>query len=448
MSNSLLKVLLQECKGNSICVIERFKIMIDHGYEASSDDIKLATELLGSTSKKIDVFRDKYIQVFLRNIDKFCYEEKSAELCVYSWRTNTPIRYFPVSLDSTGTILLFSGDRVEVLAYPTTRALDIGGHGVKIPDPSQNPVVEVSKRVDGYQITFYYNTLLKKWVPAAKHALHNMKLRKGRLYTANIEEFIDPYSSIAHEIALEVGLYDKFKGFEGWTFTAILEPPEPAIIKSNVELFDKSSFKLYMLNARKHDGTLLTIRETYDMLKYRSVEVENLIIPDSAALNKLIEVWRNDLIIRSRFVRFKLGDLYRPYTLEVASKLYPEAVNIKFYSNPKSLIMIASSGHEREAVELITDYGDLRTIGKEIVEIYRELVKLISSYLNSVEIDHLIKELRLGSSVEGELVKARRHGSVDRFVKKLLLSVITDDIKESKVKAKELLDKLKERINT
>lgn len=436
-----LEKLIDKCIGNSICVVEYFKIMLDQGYEPSADELKSVTSLLGEASKKTDVFKDKYIHVFLKNIDKNCVYTSDGDLCIYSWRMNIPIRYYPVSLDATGTILLFKENEVRVIAYPTCRTYDIEGHKVSIPDLSKHRVIEVSRRIDGYQITMYYNPLIKRWVPATRYVLHNMRWVKKRLEVDNVESIINPYASVANDIAEQKGLYDKLKGFEGWTFTFILEAPEPALVKPNVELYDASSFKLYLLNARKPDGTLLTIMESSKLINWVSVEVENVDI-NVGNFNEFIERWRKDLYIRSRFLRFDYGDKYRPFTLEVSSKLYPEAVNVKYYSDPKSIVILASEGYVEESYGLLVDYGELRKVGKEIVKLYKEIESLIVNNISNPAVDELIDELKLGSEIKGELVKARKTGSTDRFVKKLTLSLLTNDVfssRDSLLKVREIL---------
>lgn len=397
------------------------------------DEVKFITSLLGEASKRIDVFRDKYIHVFLRNIDKNCVRVEDGELCIYSWRTNVPIRYYPVSLDATGTILLLKESGINVIAYPTCRTYDVKGRGVAAPDLSKHRVIEVSRRIDGYQITMYYNPVIKRWIPATRYVLHNMRWVRKRLEVSDIDSVVNPYVSVADDIAEEKGLYGKLKGFEGWTFTFVLEAPEPAVVKPNVELYDASSFKLYLINARRPDGTLLTVTESRRLIDWVSVEVENVTVGEGN-FNELVENWRRDLYVRSRFLRFDYGDKYRPFTMEVSSKLYPEAVNVKYYSDPKSIIILASEGFHEESIRLLVEYGDLRRVGKEIVELYREIAAVVSNNISNPAVEELIDELRLGDEIKGELIKARKTGSKDRFIKKMVLSLLTNDIRASREK--------------
>ncbi|MEM1676148.1 MAG: hypothetical protein QXL68_06210 [Desulfurococcaceae archaeon] len=432
--------LVRKCIGNSICIVEYFKQLVEKGIDFSEDVVKYVTSLLGEPSRKIDVFRDKYIQVFLRNIQRNCVSVESGEICIYTWMPGRVIRYHPVGLDSTGTILYFHDNDISVLAYPVSRTIDIEGHGVSIPDPTKHSIVEITSRVDGYAITFYYNPIVKKWLPATRYVLHNMYYAGRRLEISDINEITNPYASIAFSIVEESGLINYFKGREGWTFTFILEAPEPAVIKPNIELFNKESFKLYLLTARTSDGNLLTIRETSELIKWNTVPLEEYRIEDRETLEKYISNWRNDLTKRSRFVRFNLGDTYRPFVLEVSSKLYVEAVNVKYYSNPKSLLILASYGFEKEALELLVDYKDIKDAGREIVAIYRELLDLIPKVIDSKAFIEILQKMGVEKELRSEYKKTLETRVYDRFIRKLLSLIAGDDIYEARRRLRELKD--------
>ncbi len=444
---SVYEELLSNCMGNSICVIECFKQYVEQGGEYSEEDVKKVSSLLGEPTRKIEVFNDKYLHVFMKNIQRNCIETGDGELCIYSWAPGRYVRYFPASLDATGTILYFKGDDIRTIAYPVSRTYDIEGHKVVLPDPSENPVVEVTKRIDGYQITFYYNPLLKKWIPATRYVMHNMMYVKRRLVVESLEEIINPYVSIAYSIAEEHGLYDKLRGYEGWTFTFILEAPEPAILRPNIELFDPSSFKLYLLVARKPSGELLTVSESRNIIDWPSVDVEDVEIRDRAELEKYIEVWRTDLSVRSRFIRFLTNDRYRPYVVEVSSKLYGEAVAVKYMSNPKSLIILASHGYGEEAVNLLVDYRDIRSVGKEIIDLYLEIKRLLPSIVESDEVYDLLRKHGVEKQLRGEVEKVRRGGDVERLIRKLAAILVGEDIYGARDRLKSFLKDLRERLS-
>ena len=170
-----LEDLIKRCAGNSICIVEGFKARLDSGYSPDQDEVRYVSSLIGEPAKRVEVFSGRYIDVFTRLLEKKCYYSGDRALCIYSWNPRMPVRYFPVSLDATGTILLIEGSEVSPVAYPTHRAHDIEGRGVELLDPEKAGIAEVTARVDGYHITFYYNPLLGRWVPATRYALHNMR---------------------------------------------------------------------------------------------------------------------------------------------------------------------------------------------------------------------------------------------------------------------------------
>ncbi|OYT40365.1 MAG: hypothetical protein B6U89_02325 [Desulfurococcales archaeon ex4484_58] len=439
--------IIDSCRGNSICIVESFKKLIDQGYEAPPEEVKNVSKLLGEPTKKIDVFNDKYLHVFMKYVQRNCVEIGDGELCIYSWKPGTYVRYFPVSLDSTGTILYLSKDKVLLIAYPTHRSYDIEGHKVQIPDPSINSVVEISKRIDGYQITFYYNEFLKRWVPATRYVLHNMMYVKRRLEIASIEEIINPYAYVADQIAEKTSLYNYLKKYRGYTFTFILEPPEPAILRPNIELYNIEEFKLYLLNAREPNGRLLSISESRKLIEWDIVPLEEIVIEDKETLEKYISMWRNDLYVRSRFIRFKLDEPYRPYVLEVSSKLYSEAVAIKYYSSPKSLLVLASHGYGDEAIELLVDYGDIRSVGRELINYYNELKQLIPKAINNEWFIELLEKHGIYRALRGELEKAKRKGEYDRFIRKLAITIASNDLGETRDKLRVLCEYIKKYVS-
>jgi len=434
---------------NSIFKIEEFKLKIDQGYEPSPEEVKKVSSLLGEPTKKVDVFTSRYLDVFTRLIQKNCVFIGEGDLCIYSWNPRAYLRYFPASIDATGTILFIKNTgEVELIAYPIHRSHDIEGHKVTIPDPRETPVKEVTKRIDGYQITFYYNPFLKRWIPATRYVLHNMRYIKGRLEISDLEEIINPFCKVADSIAREKGVYDKLKGFSGWTFTFILKPPEPAILKPNIELFNSEEFELYLLTARKPTGELLTVKETGELIKWPTVPIVEEKIEDINDLNKFIERASMDLEYRSHFIRFYDKDPYRPYTLEIKSKLYPEAMNIKYASNPKSIIILASYGLGDKAVELLVDYGDIKDLGREIVYSYNVLKKLIEQKLNDKAIEEALKESSLYKQMRGELERARRKGDVERFVRKLSAILAGDNIREARDNLRKFIELLSKKERT
>ena len=433
----------EACRGNSICIVERFKALLESGYQPDPLEVREVSSLLGEPTKKVEVFNSKYLDVFTRLLQKNCIYQENVELCIYSWNPRARIRYFPVALDATGTILLFERGLPQVVAYPTHRAHDIALGETLVRKPEEAKVVEVTARVDGFQITFYYNPLIKRWIPATRYVLHNTRYVGSRLVTGGLEEIINPYVKVADFIAESEGIYDKLRGYEGWTFTFVLEAPEPAILRPNVELYRYEEFKLYLLNARRYDGLLLTVRESSETVKVPHVPIEEVSIATSEELERYINTWSKDLYVRSRFIRYSDQDPFRPYTVEVGSRLYEDAVAVRFSSSPKSLLILASYGFANEAVNLLVDYRDLREVGRQLCNLYSELREHLARALEAGTLVSLLERFKLPEELLGEVEKARRTGDVDRLSRKVAASLATDSIYQTRDRLLEFLTALK-----
>ncbi|MCX8184453.1 MAG: hypothetical protein RMI56_06215 [Sulfolobales archaeon] len=442
----MLDDITKKCAGNSICVVEEFKLRLDEGYNPTQDEVRYVSFLLGETTKRVEVLSSRYVNIFTHLIEKNCSYIGNESLCIYTWNPKIPVKYFPVSLDATGTVLYISKSQVSLVAYPVHRSYDIESSGVKIPELDKNKVVEITSRVDGYQITFYFNNLLKKWVPATRYVLHNMRYIKNRLVVDDLNNIVNPYAAVANYIAQNKGLYERIENMVGWTLTFVLEAPEPAIVRPNIELYSYEDFRLYLVSARSPSGHLLTTAESSQLVGWESVPVEKVEVSSSDELKKLIDMWSTDIYIRSRFVRFATSDSVRPYVVEVRSKLYENSVLVKYFSDPKSLIVLASYGFGDEGVRLLTDYRDVREVGREICELYRELRDIVSSLLESTMLEDFMRDLKMPRDLLGELEKARRSGSSDRFTRKLSLAVSSDNIYETRDRLKTFVEELKKRV--
>ena len=435
----------EDCKGNSICMVETLKIAIDKGYEPSLEEIKTISKYLGQPTKKIEVFEGRYLDVFTRFVQKNCIITENGELCIYSWNPRAYIRYFPVSIDAVGTILFIDHNgRVKTIAYPSHRTHNIEGHHVKILDPETTPIIEITKRVDGYPITFYYNPIIKRWIPATRYILHNMVYWGNRIEVADIEEIINPYVRLADEIAERYGLYKELKGYVNWTFTFILKISEPAILKPNIELYGMDDAELILLNARKPNGELLTVKESSELIKWTHVPIIELKLDNKEKLQSFIDECRLDLEYRSTMLRYRDTDVFRPYTLEVKSKIYPEAMRVKYSSDPKSLLILTSYGYGEYAVNLLVDYAYIRNVGMELVRLYSELENKIRRIIDSDQIIKALKAFNLEHQLKGEIKRARRRGDITRFVRKLVALLAGETIYEAKENISKLLKLLSE----
>lgn len=448
MGTELLDELVRRCSGNAICIVEGFKLLLDSGYNPSENEIRHVSALMGEPTKRLNVMKSKYFDVFTRFLEKNCYLLGDKSVCIYSWNPRVPVRHYPVSLDATGTILIIGSSEVSLVAYPAHRTYDVESRGVEIPDPENMKIAEVTSRVDGYQITIYFNPILSRWIPATRHVLHNMRYVKNRVVTEDFNSVVNPLAAAADRIASSKGLYDRIKDRKGWTFTFVLEVPEPAIIKPNIELHDPESFKLYLVNARSPDGRILTTSESYQLVNWEHVPVEKVDIATMSELRKFIEFWSRDIQHRSRFVRYLSADPVRPYVIEVKSKLYENAILVKYTSDPKSIIVLASYGLGDRATALLTDYKDMRRVGKEICELYQALRNIIPETLYTPVLEELMKEWGLPKELFGELEKARRAGDPERLARKLSLALSGESIYDAREKLKTFVEALEERRKT
>ncbi len=393
---------------------------------------------LGSPSKKKDYVLSRYNDVFNRYVQKQCWEDVEKRICIYSWNPRAYKRYFPVAFNANGTILLFTEPgKVEIISYPITRAQDLGVRGVNIPEDRE--VVEASWRIDGWQINFYYDPILKKWMASTKYVLHNMRWEKRRLEMGEYGEVINPYVETALKIAESNGLLDKLRGFEKWTFTFVLIGPEPAITKPLPPDPDHyEDYKLYLVGARRDTGELIGPSKIKEIIDYPHVPVVEV---KGKSVEDLVRTAENTLNYRSMFIRFS-GDPENPLIIEVPSKYYAEAMNVKYFSDPKSIVVLASEGLGDKAVELV--YEGLRKDAEELVKLYGSLEKLVEDKLFSESLREVISSLGYRGLV-GELESARRKNTPKRFAKKLAATICSDKVLGQAVgELRSLVEKLKE----
>ncbi len=429
---------------NSILVVEeKITRWLECGEELSENDIKYLSTLLGQPTRKNDVLLTRYNDVFRKLVQKNCVEiDNNTSICIYSWNPRAYVRYFPVALHATGTILLFKKNcRVELVAWPIHRSMDPEVKGVEL--PLDEKPVEVTKRVDGWQITAYYDKVLDKWMLATRYVLHNMYYERGRLHIENYGEIVNPYVEVADYVARRDGLYDVLKGFEGWTFTFVLEGPEPAIIRPPQpilieEYMDK--YRLLLVAARKPGGELLTTSESGSILGWRTVEV----VKTDKTIRELLEDAKHMLDTRSLMVRLA-GDKETPLLYELKSEVYPDVMRFIHNYDAKSYMLLATRGISDEVLEIIKDdevREKARRLEEQVLEVRSVLEELISKspdklreyVLSKPELRPLVRDL-------GKIAETRAY---DRVAKKMLALVLTDkSIYEAENIVKELLSDLR-----
>ena len=408
---------------NAIYLVEKsLQEWISCWVEPEEADIWKVGEALGQPTRKRDAVIRRYNEVFNRLVQKSCVELGEERICIYSWNPRAYVRYFPVSLHATGTILRFKGKcEVEVLAYPTHRTYDPEVRGVQLP-LGEEPV-EVTERVDGWQITAYYDPVLKRWMFATRYVLHNMYYERGRLVVREYGDIVNPYVEAADAIASELGLYNRLKGREGWTFTFILKGPEPAVTRPPPPILVGdylNNYRLLLVNARKPDGTLLTVSESGELLGCETVPL----LEFKGTLRELLSKVERRINVRSVMARMG-DDSEAPATYELKSKYYPEAMRLKHLYDAKSYSVLALNGLHQEAL-LLVDGQDVRDVMRRMNEQIGILETLLSSMLD--EHYERLEEAILGDErlrpLVRDLRRARESGDVRRALKKMVALIL------------------------
>jgi len=330
--------------------------------DVGEEEVLRAAKLLGIQTRRVDVVVKRWGEVLGRHIEKRCVDVgDDARECIYGPVIGEPPRYFPAMLHANGSVLLFRRGKITVVSFPTPRTIDLGGHGVK---PPSGPAQEVTKRVDGWQISLYYDPVLGRWIGATRYVLHNMRFSRG-LIVEDFGNVVNPFVDTALTVAEATGILDRVRGFEGWTFTFVLVGPEPATARpGQPSKWAWEKYRLVLVNARRPDHTLLTVAQSGELLKLETVP-----ILDQSDVESLAQRFSRDPDTQSVFARFG-DDPVTPTTIEVKSLLYPEAVELKYRANPKSLVVLASEGVDvgRYLPEAYSDYAWIADCVREAIE--------------------------------------------------------------------------------
>ncbi|MEM4513952.1 MAG: hypothetical protein QXZ41_05575 [Ignisphaera sp.] len=409
---------------NKIHLVERFVYRVIHEkYEPSEEEVRAVGEVLGQSTKKLNVVLDRYRYVFSRYVEKKCVDVDSYSICIYAWSQRTPFKVFPLSMHLTGTIILFKeGEPREVLAYPIPKALSYAKSS-DVSEDKYGSIVprEVTKRVDGWQVTAYYNPLLNRWIFATRYVLHNMYFEKGRLITEPFDVIANPFVYVADKIGEEENLYNLLYNSRGYTFTFVLEGPEPSITRPPHPLGeDYRKYKLYLLMARDPSGKLYTWSETNKLLRYRSPEAL-----EPKPLSELYKEITRKLDIRSYLAYIDTGDAENPTIIELESDVYPEAMNVKYMYNAKSAALLIVEGLGEELKQIVG-----QSIVKAIDEVsivvskLKELLVCIEEEMvttASWEILRTLSEFKEDIDVRvEEFSRALKEKNINRVLKKVL----------------------------
>ena len=338
-------------------------IEVELGVSSDAHDVVYrVSTLLGAPTRNPQYMRDQYRRVFGRLIAKRCAEVEGGQVCIYAPQVGEAPRYYPVVLQANGTVVEHRG-APRILAYPIHRAMDLGVHGVEVPGERPD---EVTARIDGWTINFYYDPILGRWIAATRYVLHNMRFVKGRLIVEEYGNVVNPYVETALAVAEATGVLEKLKGHEGWTFSfvlyhreipAVLKPPEPS-------KWDWESYDLRLIAARAPDGRLLGTMESGELLGLETVPV----LEPRRAEDIIREATTSDRY-RSVFLRFGSGEM--PTIIDVKSQYYEYWAKYRHFRDGKAAAILAADGYETELTPCWKALLDaLERLGGEVLDRY------------------------------------------------------------------------------
>ncbi|MEM4961495.1 MAG: hypothetical protein QXV15_02170 [Acidilobaceae archaeon] len=403
-------------------VIEIFESWAN-GRDLSEIEIFEASSLLGGPTRKLEVFLSRYRSVIGDIIEERCSDTGQGRMCIYSWSRRAFKRYFPVAIDSGGTIIWFRTDgSLSLVAYPLHRALDLGVRGVEIPG---EPPSIVTPRIDGWQVNLYWDPVLSKWMFATRYVLHNMVFVRGELKIEDYGLTINPVVLVAESIASKINLYSRLEGLSGWTFTLMIEGSEGAsVIKGPPPLDNIESYRLVLIAARKPDGELLDPISSTNIAKIIGVDcIADRIIQLRA---DIIDYAKFNISHPSLFLWYLgRGDKEHPEIFEVKSDVYNDYINATKSLDGKSYILLLTLSHQEIVSKLRERLGD--KIIDETLSVVSDLREVLSLTLEDKEKRDILRRiLRMKRFKEDALTsisKALEEGKVDRALRIIALTV-------------------------
>ncbi|MEM4718357.1 MAG: hypothetical protein QXE81_06365 [Desulfurococcaceae archaeon] len=413
---------------NRVYLVEEFMYRVDfESYQPTENEVKHIGELLGQPTRKLSVVQDRYRYIFRNLVEKKCARSGDYSLCIYTWRTNTPLRLFPLALHVHGTIILFEKEKPrETLAYPFNKPLSYNKSPGLSPIEYQDKTPrEVTTRVDGWHLTAYYNPLINQWIFATRYTLHNMYYSRKQLVVDPVETISNPYVELADKIASRDGLYEKLAKYKNWTFTFVLEGPEPAITKPPYPIgVEPEKYKLYLLIARDPSGKIYTWSETRKLLDY---ETPSLIEP--RRLGELYDEARRRLDIRSYFAFIDTDDPENPVIAELESDYYQDAMNAKYLNDAKSAALLTCEGLAHELSRLLGDQRgeivlEIDNCRKRLEEVVLNQLSLHGAWRTASTIVGKLIEVNVKSIKQEEVLKALTERNIKRVVKKIMSTLL------------------------
>jgi hypothetical protein len=390
-----------------------------NGRDLTSDEIYEASSLLGSPTRKLEVFLSRFRDVFGQVVEERCCDVGGGRVCIYSWSRRAFKRYFPVALDAGGTVVYYEGGVAKLVSYPLHRAFDLGVRGVEL--PSESPSI-ITPRVDGWQVNLYWDPVLNKWVFSTRYVLHNMVFVRGELKVEEYGLTINPIVSVAEALASKIGLYSRLDDFKGWTFTFMIEGSEPATwVKGPPEVSRVDEYKFILVAARKPGGELLNPIDSLKVAEVLGVEG----IAMRALEFKALEEVRESVDHPSIFLWYlSRGDPEHPEVYEVRSEVYEDYVNAVRGSNAKSYMLLLTSGSSRVVERLRGAIGD--NIVSETLQKLGELGEVLeeASRSNPDDLRRLLRAKGLKQDAISTAMKALEEGKPMRAIRILLSSLL------------------------
>jgi hypothetical protein len=391
------------------------------GRDLSDVEVYEASSLLGSPTRKLDVFLSRFRDVLGQVVEERCCSAGGGRVCIYSWSRRAFKRYFPVALDAGGTIIYYEGGEARLLSYPLHRAFDLGVRGVEL--PSIEPSL-VTPRVDGWQVNLYWDPILGKWMFSTRYVLHNMVFVRGELKVEEYGITINPVVSVAEELASRVGLYGKLDEYKGWTFTFMIEGEEPATwVKGPPEVGRVEEYKLILVAARKPGGELLDPLGSLKLAESLGVEGIGARALDVRVVGEAREATDYPSVFLWYLSR---GDVEHPEVYEVKSEVYEDYVSAVKGLNAKSYVMLLTSGSERVVRRLREVVGE--TVVSDTMYKLEELGSALKEALtsNPEDLRRLLRSKGLKHDAITSALKAVEEGKMGRALRILLSSILED----------------------
>ncbi len=385
--------------------------------ELSSDEIYEASRLLGTPTRRLDVFIERYSSVFSKLVEERCSETSRGRACIYSWSRRAYKRYFPAALDAGGTILGFVDEAVEpqLLCYPLHRAFDLDVRGVSL--PAGRPGF-VTPRLDGWQVNLYFDPVLSRWVFATRYVLHNMYFSRGRLYVEEYGEQVNPLVGTADAIARRIGLYARLEEYQGWCFSFMVVGREPASAMRRLpEPEEAEDYRLVLLAARRSDGVLIAPLEVGGIAEKLGVENIPLMSVGESGGEEVVERARRGLEYPSLFLWYPgRGDDEHPEFYEAKSGYYEEWVSLVYRRDAKALAMLLTSGDTRivEAVE-----REVGGIVGDVADALKELEEALEGLkgLDARSVEKILRRAGLDARSAASTARALVDGKISRALR-------------------------------